>query len=129
MLAELLGWPHVGAITRLEMQDGSFTARREVEGATEVLEGRLPAVLTCEKGLNEPRYASLKGIMAAKKKPLEIKAPGDLGLEAGDLDTPKLVWEALELPAPRTGAKLIDGEAQEAAQQLARLLREEAKVI
>ena len=130
MLAELLGWPHVGAITKLELtDDGTFTARRDVEGAVEVLEGSLPAVLTCEKGLNEPKIPTLKGIMAAKKKPLEIKAPSDFGLDVGELDQPKLVWEGLELPPKRSGVNLIDGEAQEAAAKLARLLREDAKVI
>jgi len=129
MLAELLAWPHASAITKLELGQGTFSVRREIEGAVEVLEGRLPAVLTCEKGLNEPRYASLKGIMQAKKKPIEIKSPGELGLETERLDRPRLIWEGLELPPERSGAKLIDGEAQEAAVQLARLLREEAKVI
>jgi electron transfer flavoprotein beta subunit len=129
MLAELLGWPHVGAITKLELDGGKFTARRDVEGGVEVLEGNLPAVMTCEKGLNEPAYASLKGIMAAKKKPLDIKTPADLGIDVSGLDSPKLIWEGLEVPPARTGAKLIDGEAQEAAVELARLLREEAKVI
>jgi len=129
MLAELLGWPHVGAITKLELADGKFTARRDVEGGVEVLEGKLPAVLTCEKGLNEPAYASLKGIMAAKKKPLDIKTPADLGIDVAGLDKPKLIWEGLELPPARSGAKMIDGEAQDAAKELARLLREEAKVI
>jgi len=129
MLAELLGWPHVGAITKLELDGDKFTARRDVEGGVEVLEGNLPAVLTCEKGLNEPAYASLKGIMAAKKKPLDIKTPAELGIDVTDLDSPKLIWEGLEVPPARTGAKLIDGEAHEAAATLARLLREEAKVI
>jgi electron transfer flavoprotein beta subunit len=129
MLAELLGWPHASAITKLELTDGSFAIQREIEGAVEVVEGRLPAVLSCEKGLNEPRYASLKGIMQAKKKPIDQKTPADLGLDTAFLDEPRLVWEGLELPAPRTGARLIDGGPQEAAEQLVRLLREDAKVI
>ena len=129
MLAELLGWPHVGAITKLELDGNKFTARRDVEGGVEVLEGNLPAVMTCEKGLNQPAYASLKGIMAAKKKPLDIKTPADFGIDVGGLDKPKLVLERLELPPSRSGVTLIDGEAQEAALKLANLLREEAKVI
>jgi electron transfer flavoprotein alpha/beta subunit len=67
--------------------------------------------------------------MAAKKKPLELKSPADLGIDVGELDTPKLLWEGLELPPTRSGAKLIDGEAGEAAAKLANLLRDEAKVI
>jgi len=129
MLAELLGWPHASAITQLELADGNFSVHREIEGAIEVLEGRLPAVLTCEKGLNEPRYASLKGIMQAKKKPIDTKTPADLGLDTAALDKPRLVWEGLELPPARSGARLIDGGPQDAAEQLARLLREDAKVI
>ena len=129
MLGELLGWPHASAISKFDLTGAGFVVHREVEGAVEVLEGRLPAVLTCEKGLNEPRYASLKGIMQAKKKPIEIKAPNELGLDTGLLDQPRLVWEGLELPPERSGATLIDGDAQEAAAKLVRLLREEAQVI
>jgi len=129
MLAELLEWPHAGAVTKLELQDGRFTASRPVEGAVEIVEGQLPAVITCEKGLNDPRYASLKGIMQAKKKPIDIKTPADLGIEESALAEPKLVWEALELPPERSGATLIDGTADEAAEKLARLLREEAKIL
>jgi electron transfer flavoprotein beta subunit len=129
MLAELLGWPHVSAVSKLEIGGEGFTASRDIEGAVEVYEGSLPAVITCEKGLNEPRYASLKGIMQAKKKPIDTKSPADLGIEESALDGPKLAWEALELPPARSGATLIDGEPAEAAGRLAQLLRDEAKVI
>jgi electron transfer flavoprotein beta subunit len=129
MVAELMDWPHVSAVSRLEVDGERFIAARGVEGAEEIHEGRLPAVFSCEKGLNEPRYASLKGIMQAKKKPIEVKGPAEVGIDPEALDRPKLVWEALELPPERSGAKLIDGEPQEAAEELARLLREEAKVI
>ena len=129
MIAELLDWPHVSAITRLELVEDRFNACREVEGAVEVYEGRLPVVLSCEKGLNQPRYASLKGIMQAKKKPIDVKTPADVGIEEAALDRPRVVWETMELPAQRTGAKLLEGSAAEAAGELARLLREEAKVI
>ena len=130
MLAELLDLPHAAAVSSLELGEGSFKARREIEGATEVLEGSLPAVLTCEKGLNEPRYASLKGIMAAKKKPLEVRKPEDLGLDPNDLrEGSRVVWEGLETPPPRGAGKVLRGEPEEVARQLARLPREEAKVI
>jgi electron transfer flavoprotein beta subunit len=129
MVGELLGWPHVSAVSRVDLDGESFRAARAVEGAVEIHEGRLPAVLTCEKGLNEPRLATLKGIMQAKKKPIATKTAADLGIEDAELEQPKLVWESLELPAERSGAKLIDGEPREAAEELARLLREEAKVI
>jgi electron transfer flavoprotein beta subunit len=129
MLAELLDWPHASAVCRLELGEGRFCAEREVEGAQEVHEGLLPAVITCEKGLNEPRYPSLKGIMQAKKKPLETKGAVELGLDGAALDAPRLVWESLELPPARAGATMLDGTAEQAAGELARLLREVAKVI
>ena len=78
MLAELLDLPHVGNVTALEVGDGSLTAGRDVEGGKEKVESPLPALLTCQKGLNEPRYAALKGIMAAKKKPVDTKTAAEL---------------------------------------------------
>jgi electron transfer flavoprotein beta subunit len=129
MLAELLGWPHVSAIGSLEVGDGTFQAKREIEGGVEVHVGRLPAVLSAEKGLNEPRYASLKGIMQAKKKPIDTKTAADLGLEEELAAGPRLVWEGLELPPARGEGKRVEGAPEEAARELARLLREEAKVI
>jgi len=129
MLAELLSLPHVGAVSELEIADGKFTAHREIEGAVEIMEGTLPAVLTAEKGLNEPRYPSLKGIMAAKKKPLDVKGPAELGLDVADLDEPRVVWEALELPPARQSGRLVEGDPDEAARSVVRMLREEAKVI
>jgi len=130
MLAELLGWPHVSSVSTFELSGSDFSARREVEGAIEVQEGSLPAVISCEKGLNEPGYATLKGIMQAKRKPFESKTPAELGLDESDLgDAARLIWESMELPATRSGARMVEGAPEEAAQELARLLREEAKVI
>jgi electron transfer flavoprotein beta subunit len=125
MLAELLDLPHAGAVTALEIAGGRLTARREVEGSVEVMEGALPAVLTCDKGLNTPRYANIKGIMAAKKKPIETLSLQDLAVEA----TSRVVWESLELPPPRQAGKILQGDPAETARELARLLREEAKVL
>lgn len=130
MLAEILGWPHVSAVSSLKLEGETFEARRGIEGAVEVVEGKLPAVVTAEKGLNEPRYPSLKGIMAAKKKPVAVQTPADLDLDASELaEGARVVWEALELPAPRQAGRIIDGEPDEAVRELVRLLREEAKVI
>jgi electron transfer flavoprotein beta subunit len=130
MLAEILDFPHAAGVVKLDLGDGSFEARHEIEGATEILEGTLPAVVTCEKGLNEPRYASLKGIMAAKKKTIEVRSPSELGLDPADLEPGARVrWDALELPPPRKAGRIVEGEASAAARELARLLREEAKVI
>ncbi len=130
MLAEVLDLPHTSAVSKLEIGEGAFVARREVEGAVEVIEGALPAVISCDKGLNEPRYASLKGIMAAKKKPFDVKKPADLGLDASELgEGARVVWESMQLPPPRKAGRVLQGDASEAARELVRLLREEARVI
>jgi electron transfer flavoprotein beta subunit len=122
MMAELLGWTHAAAISKIELEEGAFTVEREIEGAVEVQKGDLPAVFTCEKGLNEPRYPSLKGIMQAKKKPIDTKEPSDPGSSV-------LVWDSMELPPARAAGRIIEGTPQEAAEELVRLLNEEKKVI
>lgn len=130
MVAELLDLPHAGAVTDFTIVEGRITARREVEGFVEVLEGSLPAVVTCDKGPHPPRYASLKGIMAAKKKTIEVRTPQDLALDPADLDPgTRVVWESLELPTPRKAGRVLTGDPQDTSRELARLLREEAKVI
>jgi electron transfer flavoprotein beta subunit len=126
MLAELLDLPHASAVFSLQLAGGRFTARRTVEGAVEVIEGSLPALIAWEKSENEPRYPSLKGIMAAKKKPLEVKTAADLGLGAAER---RVVWEKMELPPARPSAKVLQGDAAQVARDLVLLLREEAKVI
>lgn len=120
MVAELLGLPCVTAIAHLQLEAGTGVAGREIEGAMEVVEFPLPAVLTTDKGLNEPRYPALKGIMAAKKKPLEVK-PVTLG--AGGIEILAM------LPPPERKAGRIVGEGAAAVPELVRLLREEAKVL
>ncbi|HWZ86770.1 MAG TPA: electron transfer flavoprotein subunit beta/FixA family protein [Thermoanaerobaculia bacterium] len=130
MFAELMGVPHVGSVIKLELGDGKITAHREIEGAHEVVECALPAVLTAQKGLNEPRYASLKGIMAAKKKPIAEKKLAELGVPEADPAHAKTRWRKLELPPARQAAKMIPADDPAAAgRELARLLREDAKVI
>ncbi len=130
MTAELLGLPHVANVVHLEIGDGKVTVSREIEGAHEVVESSLPVVLTAQKGLNEPRYASLKGIMGAKKKPITEKKLTDLGVPEADPAAAKVRWRKLELPQPRQAVKLIPGDdPAAAARELVRLLREEAKVI
>jgi len=120
MVAELLGLPCVTAATHLEIDGAKGVAEREIEGGIEVVEFPLPAVLTADKGLNEPRYPALKGIMAAKKKPLEVK-PVQLG--AGSIEI-----VALTPPPQRKDGKIV-GEGAAAVPELVRLLREEAKVL
>jgi electron transfer flavoprotein beta subunit len=119
MTAELLDLPCVTAISHLEIAAGRGTARRELEGSAETMEFPLPAVLTIDEGIARPRLASLKGIMAAKKKPLEVK-PAHLG-EA------RLVVESMALPPDRPPGRII-GEGADAVPELLRLLQTEAKV-
>jgi electron transfer flavoprotein beta subunit len=128
LLAELLDLPQVTVAVKIELQDGKATVEREVEGAHETWETALPAVISAQKGLNEPRYASLKGIMAAKKKPIDVKDAAALGLDAGAL-APKVKVAGLALPADRPAIKMIQGDPAAQAQELLRLLHEEAKVI
>jgi electron transfer flavoprotein beta subunit len=125
-----MGVPHVANVIKLEVGEGKVTADREIEGAHEVVECALPAVLTAQKGLNEPRYASLKGIMAAKKKPVAEKKLAELGVAEADPANAKTRWRKLELPPARQAVKLIPADdPAAAAKELVRLLREEAKVI
>lgn len=130
MVAELLDLPHVGSVVKLEVSPGKVTAHREIEGAHEVVESPLPVVLTAHKGLNEPRYASLKGIMGAKKKPIAEKKLADLGVPEADPAAAKTRWRKLELPPAREACRLIPADdPAAAAKELVRLLREEAKVL
>ena len=120
MVAELLGLPCVTAVSKLDLTGGTGTAEREVEGGVEVVEFPLPAVITADKGLNEPRLPALKGIMAAKKKPLEVK-PFQGGTAGVDV-------RKMTLPPERQAGKIV-GEGAAAVPELVRLLREEAKVL
>jgi len=120
MTAQLLDLPCVTAISHLELADGRGTARRDLEGASETLQFPLPAVLTIDEGIARPRLPTLKGIMAAKKKPLDVK-PAQLGEVT-------LTVETMALPPERAGGKII-GEGPDAVPELVRLLRTEAKVL
>jgi electron transfer flavoprotein beta subunit len=130
MVAELLGVPHVANVVKFAAGDGKVSCEREIEGAHEHVESPLPCVITAQKGLNEPRYASLKGIMGAKKKPIVEKKLAELGIPEADPSNAKTRWRKLELPPPRQACKLIPADdPAAAAKELVRLLREEAKVI
>jgi electron transfer flavoprotein beta subunit len=119
-MAVALDWPLVAKISKLEFDGDHFVAHREIEGGVEIIEGDLPAVFSAEKGLNEPRYPSLKGIMAAKKKPLE-EVPVELGAA-------RTVTVSLQLPPARPEGRIV-GEGADTAAEVVRLLKEEAKVI
>jgi electron transfer flavoprotein beta subunit len=132
-LAELLGLPHVTLITKLEFSADKKKAKvdREIEGGKEVIEVNLPAVFTCQKGLNEPRYASLPGIMKAKKKEVKAVNFAVLGLPADQVGAAgaKTKINKYTPPPSRPPGKIVSGEILEAAQKLVKLLREEAKVV
>ncbi len=120
MLATLLDWACVTDVIEVEIGDGKGTAVRESEGGVENYEFTLPAVICCQKDLNEPRYAGLKGIMAAKKKPLD-EAP--LEAEASQAEVVRL-----ELPPARPEGRIV-GEGPDAVDALMDALRNEAKVL
>ncbi|TSA23783.1 electron transfer flavoprotein beta subunit/FixA family protein [bacterium] len=120
MVAEMLGMPSVSVCVKLEIVNGKATAEREIEGGREVVEATLPAVFTAQKGLNEPRYPSLKGIMGAKSKPIEERPAS---VVAGKTELIKM-----EKPPAKAGGKIVGTDAG-AVPELVRLLHEEAKVI
>jgi electron transfer flavoprotein beta subunit len=119
-LAARLGFGCITEVAKLALENGVFTAERDIEGAREVVTCKTPAVISCHKGLNQPRYANLKGIMAAKKKPFE-ETPAQLG-------APALQIVSLTLPAARAAGKII-GQGAEAVPALIAALRNEAKVL
>ena len=133
-IAEFLGIPQLSLIIKVDVaEDGnSIKVTRPVEGQVLVIESGLPALITTQKGLNEPRYASLPGIMKAKKKPLDEKTLADLGLDTSEFGEGARKVKILEITPPpaREGGKIVEGETpQEKAVELARLLCEEAKVV
>jgi electron transfer flavoprotein beta subunit len=132
-LGQLLGIPHVALVVKADISEDakSIKVQRPVEGQTLVIESNLPALLTAQKGLNEPRYASLPGIMKAKKKPLDEKTLADLGLDAAEFGAGGRKLKIIEMTPPpqREAGKIVEGETpQEKAAELARLLHEEAKI-
>lgn len=133
MVAELLDWAQVSVVTELTVEGGSITAHRDAGGGDkEVVQTSLPAVITCDKGLNSPRFASLKGIMMAKRQKISTWGIGDLGLDAGSVGAAgALVNEgAYSEPPPRPSGRVINlGSPEANVKELVRLLREEAKVI
>lgn len=132
-LAELLDLPHVSVVVSLELDPAAKTgtAKREVEGGLEVVEFQLPAVITAQKGLNEPRYASLKGIMAVKKKVIPEWTLADLGVDPAQVgtDSASIRWIDASLPPPRAAGRILEGDPKDTAKELVRLLHVEAKVL
>jgi electron transfer flavoprotein beta subunit len=126
-LAEVLGWPCASWIMEEAIDGDGKTVKvgRQVEGGLEVFELPLPAVLSAQKGMNEPRYPTLKGIMGAKKKEIKDVKAADLGVTA----TPELTITKLEALPARPPGRIIPGETKDAVKELVRSLREDAKAI
>ena len=120
LTAEILGYNCISVVVSFKLENNKITAEREIEGGREVVETELPAIITAQKGLNEPRYASLKGIMASKKKVIEEKQV------TGVNNLTEII--KLTLPTVKQPGRIIGTDAS-AVPELVRLLREEAKVI
>ncbi|MCB1901699.1 MAG: electron transfer flavoprotein subunit beta/FixA family protein [Rhodocyclaceae bacterium] len=120
MLAALMGWPQATFASKVALADGKATVTREIDGGLETLEMNLPAVVTTDLRLNEPRYATLPNIMKAKKKPLETVKPADLGIDVA----PRLATTKVSEPAKRSAGVIVADVAQ-----LVEKLKNEAKVI
>ncbi len=120
MVAEMLGYNSVSVVVDLKIEGNNIRAEREIEGGKEVVETSLPAVITAQKGLNEPRYASLKGIMQAKRKTIEEKEV--------QIEESRVELLQMRKPAPKAPGKILGSDAT-VVPELVRLLKEEAKVI
>ncbi|MEM7586038.1 MAG: electron transfer flavoprotein subunit beta/FixA family protein [Acidobacteriota bacterium] len=134
VLAGLLGWPHAWLVMGLEVEEGGTSAQvtREMEsGMNELFRLQLPAVIEVQAGMNHPRYASLKGIMQAKRKPVDRPTPDDLGLTADQVGAAGSRLEIVDVAFPETdaGAQIFEGDAATAAKALLEKLRNEARVL
>jgi electron transfer flavoprotein beta subunit len=127
LISEFLGFPCLTVVLGIEYGAGTLKCKREVEGgAIEMIETPTPVVIAAQKGLNEPRYASLPNIMKAKKKEIKAYKLADVGASESDQ---KIKYKNLQLPPPKQAGKKIAGQPAEQAKELAQLLRNEAKVI
>ncbi|MRH42923.1 electron transfer flavoprotein subunit beta [Aquibacillus halophilus] len=127
-LAERLNIPYVTTITDINIDGTKVSIERDVEGDTEIVETTIPLLVTCQQGLNEPRYPSLPGIMKAKKKPLDELELDDLDLDEDDVE-PKTKTIEIFLPPERQSGKVLSGEFDEQVKELVSLLKNEAKVL
>ncbi len=127
-LAELLGIPHISTITKLTIDGENVEVEKDVEGDVEIIQSKLPILLTAQQGLNEPRYPSLPGIMKAKKKPLERLDLDDLDLDEEDIEAKTETLEVF-LPPKKEAGKILEGELSDQVKELVQALRNEAKVI
>jgi len=132
-VAEWMGLPHVSMVNHLTINPDTkkAVAHRQIEGGIELVETSLPAIFTCQKELNEPRYATLQGIMRAKTKPITVLTPTDIGLSPDQLGGmgAKVIIEKLSLPPTREKGKIVEGTPDTVVAELVRILHEEVKVI
>jgi electron transfer flavoprotein beta subunit len=128
-LAKELGLPYVSAVQEFSVEGDKAVVARDIEGGRETLQVSMPAIFGAQKGLNEVRYASLKGIMAVKKKQIPVWDAAELDIDTGSLPGAAVEVVAIEPPADRPPGRILDGSPEDAAKELAKLLREEAKVI
>lgn len=129
-VAELAGIPCVNLVIEQKITDGEICCTRTVEGGTVTIKAPLPMLFTTQRGLNEPRYASLPGVMKAKKKPLVVKTLADIQFDADTLNGPTVETIQMAPPPARAAGRIMDGEtAAQKAAELVQVLREEAKVI
>lgn len=127
-VAAMLGIPYVTTITNIDIDGSNVSITRDVEGDSEMIKTSLPLLVTCQQGLNDPRYPSLPGIMKAKKKPLEELELADLDLEEDDVESKTKILDIF-LPPDKAAGRVLEGDLSHQVQQLVSLLRSEAKVI
>lgn len=127
-IAEKLDIAYVTTIVGLEIEDGVAQIDKDVEGDLEKIEVSLPLLVTCQQGLNEPRYPSLPGIMKAKRKPLEELELDDLDLDEDEIET-KTETVDVFLPPEKAAGRVLEGELEDQVKELVSLLRDEAKVL
>lgn len=129
-VAQTLQIPCISLVIQQQIENSAIRCQRTIDGGTMTVEASLPALITTQRGLNEPRYASLQGVMKAKKKPIEVKTLGDLGLSGDDIVSSRIQVRGLKQPPQRSGGKMINaGSPQATAAELVRLLHEESRVL
>lgn len=130
-VAELVNIPHVHVVTKIELNGDKALVTKEIDDGVEIMEVPLPAIFSAQQGLAEPRYPSMKGIMQAKKKPLEVWSLDDLNIDPASVGGAGAKTKVIKytLPVPRQGGRIIEGEVADAAKELVQLTRTEAKVI
>ena len=130
-VAEMLSLGHASVVNKFELIDGKVKVERQIQGGQEIIEMPLPCVVTCQKGLNDPRYPSLKNIMAVKKKPRTFWGLEDIGLGVDDVGVNGSFTQVTKFEAPpeKAPGRVIEGEPEDAAKELVRSLREDSKII